>query len=171
MLCRPTTHNTMFANHATNLRVPGLITDEQIIQCKQNLEFVALVACSDHDLDTYSDIIKQLTPYSFVLWAGEEDHQMVATGCFHVDHIGRVVIVVSRMNPKGLAEVSDIPALLEYCNIVHEDGGKLMWVEGLNRTVHDMLEDIKVCMCGNARGFPFSHKAQCCATSTIILAS
>lgn len=136
----------MYSTNQTNLRVAGLITDEQLTQSKYNLEFKAVAACSDHKLDTYADLMKELIPYSFALWSSEETRQTVASGHFHVNHNGRVAIMVSRLQPRGLAEVFDIPALLRFCNIAHEDGGKLMWVEALNRTLNYMLEDIKVCV-------------------------
>lgn len=132
------------STNETNLWVQGLITQEQIIQCRRNLQFVAVAACSDHGLQTHQDLLKQLTPYTFDLRSSEKDYHIVASGFIQLDHTGQAKIVVSRLDPKGLTEVSSIAAMLVYCNVDHADGGKLMWVEGLNCTVDYMMTSIQV---------------------------
>lgn len=121
----------------------GQINYDQLVQIKKNLRFDVVCECSDDRLETYSNLFKHLAPYTFQLRSSEENFHIVASGCFSVDSNGRALILFSRRDPKGTAEVSDIATMLQYCNVVHEDGGKLMWVEGLDSTVSALLEEVR----------------------------
>lgn len=131
---------------AADLAIEGLLTDEQTVQCKANLQFQVICINGEARLGTYPDLFKLLAPYAFEIRSSPRHHQTVGTGYFPVDQNGQVTIMVSRHTPRGTAEVASIAEMLEYCNLTpeHDEGAKLMWLEALNCTVYDLMTGILV---------------------------
>lgn len=119
-------------------------------------------------------ILKKMTPYAYEVRSSEENFSIVASGCFVMDHDGQVTLLVRRRQPKGIADVSSVAELLQFCNLPHEDGTKLMWVNGLHSTLHQIVDDAAVSgsmcsltcrleQCMKKSVFPFAQFFASCA--------